>query len=97
LRKYQNKPTNGFASKREAHRYSELLLLERAGHIKSLELQPKYEFVINGVKVTTYKADFRYVEKGATVVEDAKGYRTQVYRLKVKLMKALHNIDIKEV
>ena len=95
--KYRNKPTNGFASKKEARRYSDLVLLERAGQISDLRIKTRYPIVVNGVKVCDYEDDFSYVENGARVVEDAKGFRTPVYRLKVKLMRAVHGIAIKEV
>lgn len=97
-----------FDSKREANRYKELRLLEKAGEIKNLELQKRYDFEINGVKLGFYKADFVYREKvyedyhGLTTsqlfarVEDCKGFKTPVYRLKKKLMKAIHGIDILE-
>jgi hypothetical protein len=90
-----------FASKAEARRYQELRLLEKAGQISSLMLQPKYQIVINGVNVCTYIADFSYVEPTgertwARRLEDVKGVKTPVYNLKKKLMKAIHNIDILE-
>ena len=87
-----------FASGKEARRYVELKALERAGEIVNLELQPSFEIVINEVKICTYKADFKYVKLGALteVVEDVKGFLTPVYRLKKKLMKAWHGIEIKE-
>lgn len=86
-----------FASKKEARRYSELRLLERAGEIRSLQLQPSFPIVINGVKVCNYVADFGYVDhKGNPVVEDVKGVRTPVYRLKKRLVKAVHGVDIHE-
>ena len=76
-------------------------LLVRAGEIEALELQPKFPLMVNGVKVATYLADFRYrVVKGKshslTVVEDTKGVRTPVYQLKKKLVRALYDIDITE-
>jgi hypothetical protein len=86
-----------FASKAEARRYAELKLLERAGEIAQLELQPRYPLVVNGVKVATYVGDFRYIERGGLVVEDTKGVRTPVYKLKAKLMLAVHGITVKEV
>lgn len=101
--KYRNVPTEvdgiRFASRREANRYCELMLLVRAGTISNLELQPRYNLTINGVKVATYVADFRYEESatGAVVVEDAKGVRTPVYRLKKKLMSAIFGVSIREV
>lgn len=94
-----------FDSKREAQRYVELKLLERAGEISDLQLQVPFE-IIPGVadeqtgrilqKPTTYIADFTYRDHGQFVVEDAKGYRTEVYRLKRKLMLWRHGIRIKE-
>ena len=95
--KYRNKPTNGFASKEEARRYNDLVLLERAGQISDLRIKTRYQIVVNGVKVCEYEDDFSYMEKGARVVEDAKGFRTRVYRLKAKLMRAVHSIEIREI
>jgi hypothetical protein len=85
-----------FASKKEGARYLELKLLERAGKIKNLELQPRFDFVINGVNCGFYKGDFRYFEGGHRIVEDVKGMRTPVYNLKAKLLRALYNVEIKE-
>lgn len=95
--KYGNKRENGFDSRREARRHEELLLLEKARDIADLKRQVPFRIEINGELVCTYKADFTYIKTGALVVEDTKGYRTPVYRLKKKLMKAVHGIDIKEV
>lgn len=79
-----------FASKAEAKRYGELKLLQRAGLIRDLEVQPKFPLIINGVTVATYIADFAYFEGDARVVEDVKGVRTPVYILKRKLVEALY-------
>lgn len=93
--KYRNKRTtiNGitFASKGEANRYQELKLLERAGEISNLKLQPKFElqpkFRKNGKthRAINYIADFQYVENGQTVVEDFKGFETKEFLIKKKL------------
>ena len=85
-----------FASKREAKRYGELRLLERACEIKNLALQVRYPLIINGVKICTYIADFTYTENGFEIVEDSKGFRTATYRFKAKLMKACLGITIRE-
>lgn len=86
-----------FASKKEAHRYAALWLMARSGEISNLELQPKFPIVVNGKKVCTYIADFRYQNKqGDTIVEDVKGFLTPVYRLKRKLMFAVFGINILE-
>ena len=88
-----------FASKREAKRYSELKLLERYDEISELELQPRYDFRLNGMFIGFYKADFRYRNNrtGEIIIEDSKGMATPVYRLKKKMMKAFHNIEVTEV
>ncbi len=87
-----------FASKKEAGRYSELRLLDRAGQIKALELQPKFPLIVNGTKVCTYIADFAYQEGGKYVVEDVKGMKTPAYRIKRKLLLALEpTLDHREI
>jgi hypothetical protein len=85
-----------FHSKREADRYVDLQLLQRSGIITGLELQVKFSLDVNGVHIANYFADFRYREKGKTVVEDSKGFRTDVYGIKKKLMKACYGIEILE-
>lgn len=85
-----------FDSKREARRYEELKLLERAGLIRDLEIQPKFPLEVNGRRVATYRGDFQYWEGGEFIVEDCKGVRTPIYRLKAKLMFALYGIEIRE-
>ena len=89
-----------FASKREAKRYSELKLLERAKQISGLTLQPRYLLEVNAHKVCTYVGDFAYVDpRGAKLVcEDAKGMRTKDYAIKRKLFLALYpHIEHREV
>lgn len=82
-----------FDSKAERNRYMELKILEKAGLIKELELQKEFEliprFKKNGktYRKTTYKADFYYFDNhlGRYIVEDVKGYRTQIYKIKKKM------------
>jgi hypothetical protein len=106
--KYNSAKYNGYDSKREAKRAAELKLLEKAGVISHLQEQVVYELIpsqyriVNGKKkcverAMKYIADFQYVENGNTVVEDTKGFRTEVYRIKKKLMLYFHDIQIKEV
>ncbi len=98
--KYRNVPTTidgiRFASKKEAHRYSELKLLERAGDILKLELQVPFRLDINDTHICNYIADFVYYDVSGLVVEDTKGMRTDIYKLKRALMWALKRIEIKE-
>lgn len=93
-----------FDSKKEAGRYYELSMLLRAGVISNLRLQVPFELIpaqrINGKVVERackYIADFVYMENGKMVVEDAKGMRTDVYKIKRKLMLKEYGIKIKEV
>ena len=98
--KYRNvkKTLDGvtFDSTKEALRYTELRLLEHAGQIAALELQPTYALVVNQMLICEYRGDFRYIERREVIVEDCKGMKTPAYRLKCKLMRALHGITIRE-
>jgi Protein of unknown function (DUF1064) len=87
-----------FDSVRESRRYQELRFLERAGEISQLELQPRFNIVVNNVAVGFYKADFRYLDRdGQSHTEDAKGVRTAVYKLKKRIIEAMYGITIEEV
>ena len=99
--KYNNKKTviNGitFHSKKEGLRYIELKQMQKKNKIFDLVLQPKFLIKINGVKICTYIADFTYKTGiGVVIVEDVNGFKTSIYRLKKKLMKAVLGIDIWE-
>ena len=88
-----------FDSKWESERYGQLKAMERGGIVTDLELQVKYDIVINDIKICKYIADFVYKEESPDgkikeIVEDAKGFETPEFKLKKKLMKAVHGIDI---
>lgn len=93
-----------FDSKREAKRYGELKLLERAGAIRDLRRQVRYELIpafdVDGkhYRPTCYIADFVYTDTktGAEIVEDVKGMRTDVYRIKAKLFAHRYGVSITE-
>lgn len=101
-----------FDSAKEARRYGELLLLEKAGAIAKLQTQVKFvlipaqyetEYTKTGKekqkcveRECAYIADFVYYENGKMVVEDTKGFKTKDYIIKRKLM--LYNgIKVREV
>jgi hypothetical protein len=100
-----------FASTKEATRYQELRLLAAAGRILDLEVQPRYPIQVvelwrGGPPYTVthcgiYTADFRYVETatGEVVTEDTKSHptKTTAYKLRKKLIEAIHGITIREV
>ena len=101
--KYGNKKTVvdniKFDSKWESQRYLYLKSLEKAARVKNLTLQPKFLIIVNGQKICTYIADFEYDKEHANgqwehIVEDAKGVETPEFKLKKKLLKAVHNIEI---
>ena len=90
-----------FPSKREANRYSDLKLLELSGIITDLksekthrkdltfELQPKFVHIQSGKKIRAinYWGDFSYIENGQLVVEEVKGFETQLFKMKWKMVK----------
>ena len=89
-----------FKSKKEGSRYLQLSMLQRAGEISQLEMQPKYIFKHNNIKLWSYTSDFSYYNKnGEFIVEDVKSPITKkdkVYRHNVKMMKAFYGITILE-
>lgn len=86
-----------FHSKAEAYRYKSLKVLEKAGYIKNLDLQVKMPYTHNGDIIFNYYADFTYYRDGMFIIEDVKGMRTPLYRLKKKLIEAYYRITITEV
>lgn len=93
-----------FASKKEARRYQELRLLEKAGEIRGLTLQVPLVLSAGNDRRTSigkYVADFVYEERTGQDwchrVEDAKGFKTPLYRWKKKHVAAQYGIEIREV
>ena len=86
-----------FDSIAEAERYKQLRLLEQAGAISDLRLQPRYElqkaFTDNEGKrqrAIVYIGDFAYSENGKWIIEDTKGVETPVFKLKKKMLLYLY-------
>ena len=85
-----------FDSRAEMRRYTQLKLLQFNGQIDKLEVHPRFEVIpamkINGKRERAifYEADFAYYEEGRWVVEDVKGYVTDVFRLKRRLFVLRH-------
>lgn len=104
--KYSNQVTETrdgvkHASAKEARRWDDLQLLQRAGRIRELKRQVVFQIKApSGFLICKYIADFTFDEydKGEwkPVVEDVKGMPTAVYKLKKKLMKGLLGIEIRE-
>lgn len=91
-----------FDSKREADRYLVLKSMEEDGAIEDLRRQVRYELVpafdVDGkhYRPVYYVADFTYRENGHEVIEDVKGMKTDVYRLKAKLVAYRYGMNIRE-
>lgn len=93
-----------FDSKFESEHYASLRLLERAGVITNLKLQPRFElqegFEYKGrrIRKIEYVADFEYIKDGKRIVEDCKGVKTDVYKIKRKLfLYKYRDIEFREV
>lgn len=111
--KYRAKPMEidgrRFASQAEGRRYAELKLLLQVNAISDLECQPVFPLHVvklyrNGMPieietVAKYIADFQYIDlkSGEIVVEDVKGFKTETYRLKKKLVEAIHGVHVREL
>lgn len=91
-----------FDSRKEADRYLVLKGMEEDGTIEGLRRQVRYELIpafdVDGrhYRPVCYVADFVYREDGREVVEDVKGVRTDVYRLKSKLFARRYGMGIRE-
>lgn len=85
----------------EARRCNELHYMQMGGLIRDLEAhpQPSYTLAVNDVHICRYLADFRYYdnERQQTVVEDTKGWITEVAKLKLRLMAGVHGINVELV
>lgn len=106
-RKYGGKPCyydrSLFRSEGERDRYKELRLLERADQIRDLVTQPVFPLIVDGVRIGTYRADFRYLDKvkafpsGVEIIEDFKSPVTaakETFRRTVKHIEAQYGIRI---
>ena len=110
MNKYFNKKTTidniNFSSKKESTRYLQLKMLVKLGHIKDLQLQPKFElqpaYKKNGknIRAINYMADFSYYDnqKEKYIIEDVKGFNkktgkhlsTQEFKLKKKIFEYIN-------
>lgn len=109
MNKYRNKKIVcddiKFDSKKEANYYLKLKMLQKTGVIKNLELQKEFilqpSFKLNNktYRKIAYKADFSYVtdDDDKLHVVDVKGFKTDVYLLKKKMLAYKYGIEIEEV
>lgn len=98
----KRKLVNGieFDSTREARRYQDLALMQTAGQIRDLRRQVPYPIYIKGIFICDWRADFVYEQaepdRWIRIVEDSKGWKTDVYKLKKKMIEAEYGFRIKE-
>ena len=103
--KYHSKITmvgdKKFHSKKEADRFVELTLMEKAKVIQDLKTQVRFPLIKKSEygREIVHVADFVYYQDGQMVVEDTKSPITKnnpVYRLKKRMMAELYSIELKE-
>lgn len=90
-----------FDSTKEARRYQDLRLMQQAGQIKELTRQVRFPIYLHEIFICDWLADFTYRLKHAdggysVVIEDVKGWKTDVYKLKKRLFEAQYKMQIKE-
>lgn len=93
------------ASKREAKRCGELHLLQRAGEISDLVIEPTYELHVGGEPIkmrnghkAKYRPDFVYSEGGRAVAEDVKGFIVRDFPLRAALFRVCYpDIELRVV
>jgi len=111
--KFRNRPTRCsegimHQGKAEAEYCTDLHVLQRAGRIVDLKAHPQERFRLDvkcsgdsgeAVHICDYLADFVYtdVETGELVVEDVKGWQTAESKIKIRLMLAVHGIEVRLV
>ena len=106
MNKYHNKKCfyrdMTFDSKKERDYYVILEMMLKNNQITDLktqvkfELQPSFKFKEKTIRAINYIADFTYVKDGKLIIVDTKGYRTEVYKLKKKMMQ-YRGYDIEEI
>lgn len=106
MNKYHNKKCfyrdMTFDSKKERDYYVILQMMLKNNQITDLktqvkfELQPSFKFKEKTIRAINYIADFTYVKDGKLIIVDTKGYRTEVYKLKKKMMQ-YRGYDIEEI
>lgn len=84
-----------FDSMAEAKRWETLRLHERIGEISNLRRQVRYPLTVNSILVGHYKADFVYVENGAEVIEESKGFFDTAAKLRIRLFEAIYGVTVR--
>jgi hypothetical protein len=94
--KYHSKTTYCWSkhkhdSMKEAEYCNMLLALQRAGDIRSYEIQKEYALVVNSQHICKHRVDFVVTTKhGAPEIHEVKGFATAEWNIKRKLFEALY-------
>ena len=76
-------------------------LMQKGGMIRDLQAHPQVRFRLDvaGHHICDYLADFVYLdnERNELVVEDVKGFQTEISKFKLKLMAAVHGVNVELV
>lgn len=96
--KFKAKPTETdgikFSSKKEAKRYNNLKMLKNIGEVIFFLRQVPFHLP-GGVK---YVCDFLiFWTNGEVTIEDVKGFKTESYKAKKKMVETLYPVEILEV
>lgn len=87
-----------YHSKKEAAYAQELDLRKEAGDIKRWERQVAIDLFVHDKKICRYYVDFRVIyPDGQEELVEVKGFETEVWRLKWKLLEAIWNKEHPEV
>src|SRR3990167_8364851 len=82
-----------FDSQKEAAQYAKLRILQKNGQIGDLKVHPSYliqegfsYYEGSNLRPVYYEADFEFQEKGTgtRIIQDVKGFKPPVYKLKKK-------------
>jgi hypothetical protein len=99
----KNHVVHKFDSTGEYERWLCLDMLLMKNKIQNLELQPKFDLIVNGQKVGTWTGDFAYFQDNERIVEDFKGYmaptdpNTQLWKLKTAIVEAEYGVKVRVV
>lgn len=89
-----------FKSVLESAFYNRMWVMQKAGKVKTIDREVRYELVVNGVFIAAYMLDFRITwADGLIEYVDCKSTatKTPLYAIKKALMLALFEIELKEV
>lgn len=81
-----------FDSVAEMRHYAELCLMKKAGNVIKFRRQERIHLFVNGSHVCDIVPDFtvRYADERGWVFEEVKGAETAIWKLKLKLFKAVY-------